>query len=183
MKKLLLSAASLVFLAACGGGTTVSCTNQYWDGAIGTCLPSGWHVVDRAALAEKGVPADVIVAFQADAPTSGQFPTVTVTRESLGRQMTSTEYSDASVLSVGGTQGYAKIDTQKIQIDGKDATLHIFTAQPESDEPKTRFYQVSASAGMTGYTYTAATPVTIASALEQQILLIVKNATLTAPKK
>ena len=185
MKKLFLCLGITSLLVACGGGTNavVTCTNQYWDGAVGTCLPAGWHVVNRAALADKGVPADVLVAFQADLPTSGQFPAVTVTRESLVKQMTSIEYSSASVLSVQGMQGYTKVDTQTIQIDGKDVTLHTFTAQPRADQPKIRFYQVSAAMGATGYTYTAATPVTIAGTLEQQILLILKNATLTAPKK
>lgn len=183
MKKFLLSLSALLVLAACGGETTVSCANRYWDGTVGTCLPTGWHVVDRAVLTEKGIPADVLVAFQSDAPASGYFPTVSVVRESLTRQMAPSEYSDASVQSVQGMQGYTKVDMQKVQMDGNDVILHIFTAQPTTDEPRTRFYQISSTAGLNGYTYTAAAPVTIASTLEQQILLIMQNATLVAPQK
>jgi hypothetical protein len=182
MKKLLLSAASLLLLAACGGQTaTVACANQYFDGTLGTCLPTGWHVVDRTALDQRGVPPEVVVAFQADQPSSGQFATVTVTREPLATQMTSTAYSDASVESVSGMAGYTKIDKSAIKVDGQSVSLHTFTAQPRSDEPKTRFYQVSAVSGMNGYTYTAATPVAVDSTLEKQALLILNNVTFTDP--
>ncbi len=182
MKKFLLSALSLLVLAACGGGSTaVACTNQYWDGAVGTCLPSGWHVVDRTALDQRGVPPEVVVAFQADQPFSGQFATVTVTREALSKQMTSTEYSEASIQTVSTMAGYTKVDTTSLTIDGEKVTLHTFTAQPRTDQPKTRFFQVSVASGTTGYTYTAATPVAVDSTLEQQVLLILKNVTLKAP--
>lgn len=184
MKKFLLCAASVLFLSACGGqSANVACTNQYWDGTIGTCLPAGWHVVDRSALDQRGVPPEVMIAFQADKPFSGQYATVTVTREPLTKQMTSTEYSDASVQSVSAMAGYTKVDSSTIQIDGQSVTLHTFTAQPRTDQPKTRFIQVSAVSGMTGYTYTAATPVAVDSTLDQQVQLILKNATLTDPSK
>ncbi len=179
MKKILLSACSLLFLSACGGAsTTVTCTNEYWDGTVGTCLPAGWHVVDRSALDARGIPPEVIIAFQADQPFSGQFATVTVTREPLNKQLTSEEYSEASVQAVSGMAGYTKVDSTNITIDDQTVALHTFTAQPRADEPKTRFMQVSAVSGMTGYTYTAATPVAVDSALDKQVQLILKNATL-----
>ncbi len=183
MKKTLLSSLCFLVLTACGGGTTaVTCENQYWDGTVGTCLPAGWHVVDRAALDQRGVPPEAVVAFQADQPFAGQYATVTVIREALTKQMTSPEYSEASMQSVTTVSGYAKVDSEAVTIDGEDVTLHTFTAQPRSDEPKTRFSQISAVAGMTGYTFTAATPVTVEKALDQQVQLILKNATLKNPE-
>ncbi|UPA22314.1 hypothetical protein K8942_04670 [Candidatus Peribacteria bacterium] len=183
MKKILLSSLCFLALAACGGeSATVSCQNQYWDGTVGTCLPAGWHVVDRAALDDRGVPPEAIIAFQADEPFSGQYATVTVIREPLTRQMTSTEYSDASIQSVSTVAGYTKVDSESITVDGEEVILHTFTAQPRTDEPKTRFAQVSAISGMTGYTFTAATPVAVGNTLEQQVLLILKNMTMKDPK-
>ncbi|HVW66924.1 MAG TPA: hypothetical protein VHA78_04325 [Candidatus Peribacteraceae bacterium] len=175
----------LLTLSACGGGgnATVTCANQYWDGTVGTCLPSGWHVVDRTQLDSRGIPQEVVVAFQSDNPVAGQFVTVTVTSEPLNKQMTSSDYSDASIQSVQAMPNYTKVDAQSVTIDGQKVTMNIFTAQPRSDQPKTRFYQVSAVNGMTGYTYTAATPVSVDTTTEQQVELILKNATFKAPSQ
>lgn len=171
-----------LFLAACGGSTaTVTCTQQYWDGTLGTCLPDGWHVLDRKNLDLRGAPAEVLVAFQADAPVAGQYPIITATREALNEAMTSPQYSDASIASVKTLPGYAQIDKQKVKIDGQDVNVHIFSAQPKTDEPKSRFYQLSAVAGNAGYSFTAATPLTVEKALENQILLIEKSVTFTKP--
>ena len=183
MKKLLLCVASTLLLASCGGQTTtaVACANAYWDGTVGTCLPTGWHVVDRAALDDRGVPPEVLVAFQADQPSSGQYATVTVTSEPLSKQLTSAQYSDASVQTIQAIPGYVKVDQTTTKVDGATVALHTFTAQPRADQPKTRFKQVSAVSGMTGYTYTAATPVTVDATLDAQIQLILSNVTLKAP--
>ncbi len=185
MKKLILAMAATVILTACGGsgGTTtaVACTDAYWDGVVGTCLPKGWHVVDRTALDQRGVPSEVLVAFQADTPTAGQFATVTVTRESLSRQMTSVDYSDASVQSVLAMPGYTKIDLTKVPVDDSSVSFHTFSAQPSADQPKTRFSQVSAATGANGYTFTASTPLSIDATLTKQIQLILSNVTLKGP--
>lgn len=182
-----LSIIALTFLlVACGGSGTsssVSCTNVYFDGAVGTCLPVGWHVVDRGQLDARGVPPEVLVAFQADAPVSGQFATVTVTREPLTKQMTAEEYSAASMQSVQAMPGYAKVNAEQITIDGRKVTMHTFTAQPRADQPKTRFTQVSIVSGSAGYSYTGATPVTVEDSVTTQVQLIVKNATLQAAKQ
>ncbi len=183
----LLSLATLTFLlAACGSSTTsttVACANVYFDGTVGTCIPAGWHVVDRGQLDARGVPPEVLVAFQADAPVSGQFATVTVTREPLTKQMTAEEYSNASMQSVQAMPGYAKVNTEQITVDGQKVTMHTFTAQPQADQPKTRFTQVSIVSGSAGYSYTGATPVTVDDAVTAQVQLIVKNATLQAAKQ
>lgn len=169
-------------LAACGSANKTTCANQYWDGTVGTCLPAGWHVVDRAGLDQRGVPAEVVVAFQADNPTAGLFATVTVAREPLSRPMQSTEYSDASVLSVQSMPGYEKIDSQKVTLDDQTVALHTFSAQPRTDQPKTRFSQVAIASGPVGYTYTAATPLTVDDAVKAQVELILKSATLKNPE-
>lgn len=180
MKRLLPLAGLCVLLAACGGSATTAatCEYAYWDGTVGTCLPAGWHVVDRDGLDQKGVPRDVVVAFQADAPSAGQFPTVTVTKEPLARPVASDAYSAASLESVKGLPGYGELDTRDVTIDDVTVKLHIFSAQPRPDQPRTRFYQVSAASGNAGYTYTAATPLSVESGLENEILLILNNATL-----
>lgn len=181
-RPILLSLVLSLTLAACGGSTAaVTCTQQYWDGTVGTCLPDGWHVLDRTNLDLRGAPAEVLVAFQADVPVAGQYPIITATREALNEEMTSTQYSDASITSVKTLPGYAEIDKQKVKIDDQDVNVHIFSAQPKTDEPKSRFYQLSAVAGAAGYSFTAATPLTVEKALEGQILLILKSVTFVKP--
>lgn len=187
MNKRLLLLTLVLPLAACGGGddapSEVSCDSFYWDGTVGTCLPDGWTVVDRDALDERGVPAETIVAFQAEAPVSGQFATVTVTQEPLAEPISSTDYSDASVQSVETLPGYELLDEVDVTIDGEDVILHVFAAQPRDEEPQNRFYQVSMSKENRGYTFTAATPLAVEESLEAQVLLLLENATLVEPEE
>lgn len=173
-----LLALSFLFLIACGGSTAaVVCDRGYWDGSIGTCVPQGWVVLDRAALDTKGMPAEVLVAFQSETPVSGQFVTITVTRESLTQPLTTSNYSEASIASVAGLPGYKEQDRQSTIIDGEDADIHIFLAQPSVDQPASRFYQLSGVANAVGYTFTAATPVTISEEVEAQVLSLLKQVT------
>lgn len=175
---------SLLLLSACGGGgedTTAACAFRYWDGTVGTCLPNSWHVVDRSGLDQRGVPRDVVVAFQADAPAAGQFPTVSVTREALAEHIAPSAYSAASVESVRSLPQYEELDVRDLLIDDEDVKLHIFSAQPRTDSPKTRFYQLSTTVEKVGYTFTAAVPLSVESSLENQILLILQNATFVKP--
>jgi hypothetical protein len=179
MRKTLAIVGFCLVLAACGGSnsTATACSTTYWNGTVGTCLPSDWQAVERADLDKRGVPAEVIVAFQSKVPYSGQFATVTVTRETLGQPLTSKQYSDASIASVQGLPAYTKVDLQKTTVDGEDVQLHIFTAQPRKDAPESRFYQVSAVSGGIGYTFTAAIPVAPPKELEQGVLTIMKAVT------
>lgn len=182
MRKTFAITAVCLLLVSCGGdnGTDLACESTYWDGEVGACLPAGWRVVGRNQLDERGVPAEVAVAFQSEAPYSGQFATVTVTREALGQRMTSGEYSEASIISVQTLPGYTEVDKRPITIDEDDVDLHIFTAQPRDDQPASRFYQVSAvSPRSTGFTFTGATPVSTPDELEQQVTTILRSVTFT----
>ncbi len=174
----------LFLLASCGGsgGTaTISCREQYWDGSVGLCLPGGWNVVDRETLADRGVPDEVIVAFQTATAAAGQFPTVTVTRESLTEPLDSEDYSAASIKSVSTLPGYALVDTQNVVVDGNTVGMHIFTAQPLNDEPARRFYQVSAVEGGAGYTVTGLAPVSADATLDGELKLILDSLTFDEP--
>lgn len=170
-------------LTACGGSSAsdVACELQYWDGQLATCLPDGWHVVDRSQLDARGVPSEVVVAFQSDVSISGQYPTVTVTRESLIGDTGSTEYSVASVESVKALPGYELIDERSTSVGGQEVSLHIFSAQPRNEEPRARFYQLSLTKEKTGYTFTAAVPLAVEDQIENEILLIMTNVSLTQP--
>ncbi len=182
MRRLPLLAFGLLLLTACGGSSTASvCDRGYWDGAIGACVPEGWQVFDRSALDIKGMPPEVVVAFQSETPTSGQFVTVTVTRETLAQPISSSDYSAASIQSVQGLPGYEEADRQSVTIDEEDLDIHIFTAQPSSDQPSSRFYQLSAVAEGIGYTFTAATPVSVDDEVEDQVISILKSATFVQP--
>ena len=180
--------ASILFvpllLASCGGGggTAAECQDQYWDGETGVCLPDGWAVVDRETLAQRGVPEEVIAAFQAEESVSGQFPTVTVTREQLSSDdIDAPAYSEASIRSVSTLPGYKLIDTRKVVIDGQNIEMHVFSAQPLNEEPERKFYQISSVRDGNGYTFTALTPLSISSTLEKQVIAIMQSATLREP--
>lgn len=175
---LFLSAASLLFSACGDGSAEVACENVYWDGVVGTCLPAEWKVLDRTTLDQRGAPPEVIVAFQSDKPVSGQFPTVTVTREALRQQMTSTEYSEASIQSVTTLPGYEEGEQDAITVDEAEVTLHAYMAQPRPEEPKVRFFQVSIASQDSGFTFTGALPLTVSASVESQVRLILQNATL-----
>ena len=181
MKRTVLPTVLFLLLTACSGATGIketACDQLFWDGTVGTCLPKGWHVVDRGGLDERGAPPEVLVAFQADNPVSGQFPTVTVTREVLTQKLTSSAYSDASVHSVEKLPEYQHVESKEVSIDGETLQMHTFTAQPRSDQPKARFFQVSMALNDIGYTFTGAVPLSVESAIENQIKLMLTNATL-----
>lgn len=178
----LVSVASLLIVACGGGNGVVSCTQDYWDGEIGTCLPDGWVVLDRAGLDDRGVPEEAIVAFQNEEPVAGQYLTVVVTTENLADETTSDDYSEAGVASVQTLPGYTRIDERRVTIDEMDHIIHVFTAQPNEAQPPARFYQLSLADGRNGYTFTAATPVSIDDASEAGIETILENATLTDPQ-
>lgn len=180
MRTAIAMTAACLLLASCGGGdpAAVSCESTYWDGEVGTCLPAGWRVVNRSQLDERGVPAEVVVAFQSATPFSGQFATVTATREALGQAMTTEEYSAASIVSVQALPGYTEVDKRAMMLDDAEIDLHIFTAQPRDDQPASRFYQVSAiSPDGAGYTFTGATPVSTPEELEGQVTAILRGVT------
>ena len=165
-------------LAACGdddGGGNVSCKSDYWDGTYGTCLPDNWVVIDSETLRQRGVPGDTIVAFQSEVPVSGQFPTVTVTREPLIDVVDPEDYSSASVRAVTVLPGYQELDTRETNIAGEKVHMHVFKAQPAEGETLRRFFQVSTVAKGAGYSVTATTPVSLDDALENQVLLILRE--------
>jgi len=172
-----------LLLAACGGESAadVACQSVYWDGTLGTCLPADWQVIDRGGLDERGTPPEVLVAFQSEKPVAGQFPTVTVIRETLTQQLDSKAYSDASVRSVESLPGYEHIEAQDVTIDDATVSLHIFAAQPKPEEPKKRYFQVSFAGNGAGYTVTGATPLTVPDVIAAQVKLVLQNATLREP--
>lgn len=176
--------AALLFLMACssaGSSPTAACSSQYWNGTIGTCLPEGWIVLSQEEMQARGMPPEVVVAFQAGTAVSGQFPTVTVTREHLTQAATSSAYSKASMEVVARRADYTKIDEQNLSVAGASVTLHIFSAQPISEEPRLRFYQVGVAKDDTGYVFTGALPLTSPDALAEEVTLILSNITFTAP--
>ena len=181
MRKIPVLSLAFILLAACGGSDVVSCDRGYWDGEVGTCVPDGWQVMDRGQLDQQGMPSEVHVAFQSETPVSGQLVTVTVTTEALSNPLSPADYSEASIQSVKGLPGYEEIDRKPVTVDGQDLDIHVFTAQPTADQPASRFYQLSSVAEETGYTFTAATPVTVSDDVEAQILSMYESATFVEP--
>lgn len=181
----------LFFLAGCGSTAktdAVTCTQQFWNGSVGVCIPSGWEEMNRERLDMLGVPPEAIVAFQTVKPVSGQFPNVTLTAEPLAGPFTSSDYSKSSIRSVASLPGYQLVDTRPATIDGKSVSIHIYTAQPAGDQPRVRFYQLSAVSGEgaatgTGYTVTGFSPLSPTDTLDKQILLILQSLTFTEKKK
>ncbi len=99
----LFAPALLLLLSACGGSgssATVTCDQQFWNGTVSACLPTGWKVISQDQLTTLGVPEETVAAFQLETPHAGQLDTVTVTREPLTQDLDTTEYSKSSVLAV-----------------------------------------------------------------------------------
>jgi hypothetical protein len=183
MKRLVTLLAVTLLVSCGGGGGGEGCDTQYWDGTLGTCLPAAWHVVTGDELQARGVPEDVLVAFQADDAVSGLFPIVTVTSEALSGDYTSERYSEESVQSVQGLPGYEIIDQRSMAVDGENVRMHIFGAQPVNEEPKQRFYQVSAVHEQKGYTLTAVLPLSIESTWEDAVTLILTHLSFKNPEE
>ena len=172
-----------LLLAACGSksSSSVADCQTYWFTTVGACLPQSWKLLDRTELSQRGVPEDVIIAFQSADAVSGQFPTISITREPLTTVVDSAAYSDATIRSVAVLPGYKLIDQKKTTIDSVSLPVHVFFAQPVNGEPQRRFTQVSTVVDKAGYTITALTPLTVTSALETEILTIIGSVTFKEP--
>ncbi|MBU0458033.1 hypothetical protein KJ652_04655 [Patescibacteria group bacterium] len=180
MHKILIPLFALaILLTSCGGGgsSTVECENEYWDSTVGTCLPDGWVVIDRETLKMRGVPEETVAAFRREESVSGQFPSITVTKEVLSAAVSAATYSDASIRSVSVLPNYTVVESPSVKIDGEEVTLHIFSAQPVPDEPARRFYQISTVKGDIGFSITAAAPISVEKNLEEEIEFIMKGVT------
>lgn len=184
MKRFIATTSLVLLLAGCGGSsktTDIVCKEQFWNGVIGLCLPAGWSVLEREVLADRGIPEQVLVAFQSDKSVSGQSPTITVTSEKLGSALDSTAYSKASIRSVTTLPAYKLLDSRAMTVEGKSVELHVFSAQPVTGEPERRFFQLSTVAANIGYTVTALTPVSISDTLQKEILLIMNSVRFSEP--
>ena len=179
MRRLLPLAACLtLLLSACGGSKTeIACTQPYWDGVIGTCLPSGWHALSKDQMRSRGVPPDVIAGFEREQPVAGQSPIVIVLREQLPSAMDNAAYEEASMNTVKGLPSYEEIDQRSTDIDDEDAVIHIYSAQPLPERPKGKFYQLGAVKDTVGYTMTAALPLSPDGTVEDEVLLILDGFT------
>lgn len=184
MRRFLLLCSTVVLCAGCGSSgssSKVACDQQFWNGTVAVCLPTGWKVIDQATLSAKQVPEETVVAFQYTTPHAGQLDTVTVVRESLNAESTTTEYADANVLAVSTLPDYKLIDKQTITIDGASSVLHVFSARLNPSEPIRRYYQSYAALDRTGYTFTGSFPLSIADSEASQIQFILKNVSLKDP--
>ena len=173
-----------LLLTGCGSSsssTTVACDQQFWNGTVAVCLPSGWKVLDSALLSSRQVPEETIAAFQYSTPHAGQMDTVTVVREPLASDTTTTAYAEANVLAVSTLPDYKLIDKQTITIDGETSSLHVFSARLNPSEPIRRYYQSYAASDRTGYTFTGSFPLSIADSEAVQIQFILKNVSLKDP--
>ena len=183
MKRFLAIISTAALLTACGGASSsaIACSEQFWNGVIALCLPAGWTVLEREILDDRGVPDQVIVAFQAEKSVSGQSPTITVTSEKIGLPLDTTAYSKASVRAVTTLPGYKLIDSRSMTVESQKTELHVFSAQPVAGEPERRFFQLSAVAANVGYTVTALTPVSISDTLQKEIMLIMNSVAFSQP--
>jgi hypothetical protein len=178
MKHVIVSIIFGLLLVGCSPSKTeVACSLDYWDGTYGTCLPDQWVIVSPETLRQRGVPVETLVAFQSEVASSGQFPTVAVTREPLSNQVDPSVYSDASVRSVTSLPNYSQLDSKEVKIDDQTVTLHVFTSQPIESEPARRFYQISTVSDDVGYTITSTTPVSVSDEVEAQVKLILMQST------
>lgn len=175
---------TFVALTACGSSgtsSTVTCDQKFWNGSVAACLPKGWKALSQDALKQLGVPEETVAAFQFDTPHAGQLDTVTVIREPLSQDMTTTEYSNSNVLAVSALPDYKLIDKSVVYIDGKESALHVFSARPAPDQPIRRYYQLSAAVERTGYAFTGSFPLSIQDSEANEVEFILKNVSFVDP--
>ncbi len=186
MRRFFLSLFCLSLLSACSlsgtSSTTVSCSQQFWNGTVAACLPSGWRVIAREELLRLGLPEETVAAFQNDTPHAGQLDTITITKEPLNSDISTSDYSAASILAVSSLPEYTLIDTQTVTIDGKSAKLHVFSSRPSPDSAQRRYYQVSAVHEKVGYSFTGSFPLSVTESEAAQVVFILKNVSFTDPK-
>lgn len=181
MKRFTLLACALVSLAACSRSSPsstvipVTCDSRYWDGEVSVCVPQGWHALEPEAFRDHGLPQEVIAAFQANSAVSGQYPSMTVTRERLTTAVTPSAYSKATMETVRSLSGYKEIDVRDVTIEDLGVDLHLFSARSSPDQPKQKFYQVSTVKGQNGYSFTAAGPLSVDDAVEKRLLFIIEH--------
>lgn len=186
MKKILIAFGATLLLSACGSSgssdnASIVCDQQFWNGTVAVCLPKGWKVLSKESLQTLGVPEETIAAFQYETPHAGQIDTVTVTREPLAADATTSDYSQANVLAVSTLPDYKLIDKQTVTIDGEESSLHIFSARPSADQPVRRYYQVSGAKERTGFTFTGSFPLSIQDNEADQVQFILKNVSFQDP--
>lgn len=175
---------STLLLAACGGSgdaNTVVCDQQFWNGMFSACLPKDWRVLSKETLQQLQVPEETVAAFQYTTPHAGQLDTVTVTREPLSQEMTTSDYSQANQLAVSALPDYKLIDKQAVLIDTQESAIHVFSARPRADQPIRRYYQVSAAKERTGYTFTGSFPLSIEDDEAAQVKFILQNISFKEP--
>ncbi len=174
-----------LLLVSCGGSgdkdAEVVCEQQFWNGTFATCLPEGWKVLSSDTLKTLGVPEETIAAFQVQDPHAGQFDTVTVTREPLAAEMTTTEYSNSNILAVSALPDYRLIDKTVVYIDAVESALHVFSARPSAEAPIRRYYQIGAARERLGYTFTGSFPLSVEDKEAAQVEFILKNVSFTDP--
>lgn len=169
---------SLILAGCFGGGESRSetaCQEPYESDVLSLCLPSGWKALASSELQKRGLPAEVVAAFQGEEAISGQFPIVTVTSEALREALSTGDYSEASIASVETLPGYELVDRKRTEVSGEDSEIHIFHAQPTPSDPLRRFYQVSAVSNGIGYTFTAALPVSPPEEAQEQVLELLQS--------
>lgn len=184
MKRALVTVASVLLLVACGSSSSsekVVCDQQFWNSIFAACLPKDWRVLSQETLRQLGVPEETVSAFQFTVPHAGQLDTVTVTREPLSDEMTTTDYSQSNILAVSALPDYKLIDKETVFIDGEESALHVFSARPSPDQPIRRYYQVSATKERTGYTFTGSFPLSIQDTEADQVKFILKNVSFKDP--
>jgi hypothetical protein len=183
MKRLLIVGAVALLAGCSSGGSSkeVVCDQQFWNNIFSACLPKDWRVLSAETLRQLGVPEETVAAFQFTVPHAGQLDTVTVTREPLSEEMTTTDYSQSNVLAVSALPDYKLIDKQTVYIDGKESALHIFSARPSADQPIRRYYQISVTKDRDGYTFTGSFPLSIQESEAEQVQFILKNVSFINP--
>lgn len=175
---------SVAALSACSGGSSSGstvCKQQYWDGTVGVCLPETWQVTTQETLTQRGVPEEVLAAFEAKTATAGLQPTITITKETLRSPVDPKTYSQASIRSMGSLPAFKQIDIRKVKVNKEDLEVLIFSAQPLPDQPERRFYQLSTTSKDIGYTLTALTPLSTPGSLESEVLSVLRSVTFTDP--
>jgi hypothetical protein len=168
----LLTLLFLTLLAACGSPGR-SCQERLQAEEIVLCLPRDWEPVPEEVLREKGVPEETLGAVRLRTSKEGEGGgNVVISREGLESELSSLLYAQGNMRTVEVLPEYERLELQEVAIDGEETLLHIFAARPIADLPLRRFYQLSLTKELVGYTVTGTLPYAPKEKQEEEMIEI-----------
>lgn len=173
---LFLGSSTLLFLAACGGGTArVNCPVEPTPvERFSLCLANGFHQ-STEAFGEAG---SFIVKITADTGT-GTLMQIHVKKDPLQDTIISSiEFSERAIaITRERAPNYKVVSTDPIMVGNRETLLHIFDASDTAESEPVRYYQFVTTNESIAYGFTAILSPNVDEDTREVLLGILKSVT------